>query len=312
MAKRKGNPVHGWVVLDKPAGITSSRAVGVVRRVLSAAKAGHGGTLDPLATGVLPIALGEASKTVSFVMQGMKSYEFVLEFGTQTTSDDAEGEVVQKSDVVPDAKAIREALPGFVGNVLQRPPIFSAIKLGGVRAYDIARELVAGGATQLPEMEPREVFVETFELLDLSQGCARLFVRCGKGTYVRSLARDVALSLGSAGHMAELRRLEVGPFSADDAISLEILEKLEHSAAAFEHLKSVSSALADIPALPVSASEAAMLRHGQTLSALGPSAMTRFEEVMSAEVGVALSGEVPVALVHVQAGELKPLRVFNL
>ena len=312
MASAKGNPVHGWVVLDKPAGITSSRAVGAVRRVFQAAKAGHGGTLDPLATGVLPIALGEASKTVSFVMGGAKSYEFTLNFGVQTTTDDTEGEPVHESDVIPQAEAIERALPQFTGDIEQRPPMFSAIKLDGVRAYDIARAMVKGGRTDLPEMEPRRVRVDAFTLVEADGERARFHVRCGKGTYIRSLARDVALALGSAGHVGALRRLRVGPFLAEDSISLDILEKLAHSAAAFEHLKSVSSALADIPALPVSAGEAARLRHGQTLPALGPSATTRFGEVMSATVGVALSGEIPVALVHVQAGELKPLRVFNL
>jgi len=233
--------------------------------VFEAEKAGHGGTLDPLATGVLPIALGEASKTVSYAMQGAKSYEFTLRFGTQTTTDDTEGEPVLTSQVRPDPDAIRAALAGFIGQIQQRPPMFSAIKLDGVRAYDIARKLVAGGATELPEMAPREVEVNAFELLEAEGDDARFFVGCGKGTYIRSLARDLAQALGSAGHVAQLRRIQVGPFHADDAISLEILEKLAHSAAAFEHLKSVASALADIPALPVSADEAARLRHGQTL-----------------------------------------------
>ncbi len=312
MASRKGNPVHGWVILDKPEGLSSSRAVGIVRRVFSAAKAGHGGTLDPLATGILPIALGEATKTVSFAMHGAKSYGFTLNFGAQTTTDDREGSVVATSDVRPSRESIAAILPSFTGRIDQRPPIFSAIKIEGMRAYDIARKAVADGLDTLPELAAREVEIDQLDLCDVTEDSATFFVACGKGTYIRSLARDIALALGSVGHVSSLRRLSVGPFCEADAISLAFLEELEHSAAAFEHLKPVTSALDDIPALPVSAGEAAKLRHGQTLSALGPSAAARFAEVASAGTGVALSGTDPVALVTVKAGRLQPLRVFNL
>ena len=312
MASRKGNPVHGWVILDKPEGLSSSRAVGIVRRVFKAAKAGHGGTLDPLATGVLPIAFGEATKTVSFAMHGAKSYSFTLGFGVQTTTDDREGSIVATSEVRPSADSITAILPRFIGSIQQRPPIFSAIKIDGARAYDIARRAVADGLDTLPELEPRQVEISRLELVDMAGDSATFFVACGKGTYIRSLARDIALALGSAGHVSRLRRLSVGPFSEDEAISLAFLEELEHSAAAFEHLKPVTSALDDIPALPVSAGEAAKLRHGQTLPALGPSASARFANVLAAGTGVALSGGDPVALVTVKAGQLQPLRVFNL
>ena len=312
MASRKGNPVHGWVILDKPEELSSSRAVGIVRRVFNAAKAGHGGTLDPLATGILPIALGEATKTVSFAMHGAKSYEFTLQFGSQTSTDDREGEVIATSDNRPERAAIEAALPGFTGEIDQRPPIFSAIKVDGRRAYDIARKAVADGLDSLPELESRPVVVDRLELRDADAGSATFFVACGKGTYIRSLARDLAVALGTVGHVSRLRRLSVGPFDESDAISLAFLEKLEHSAAAFEHLKPVTSALDDIPALPVSAGEAAKLRHGQTLPALSPAAAARFAEVVSAGTGVAIAGSVPVALVSVKAGQLHPLRVFNL
>ena len=312
MASRKGNPVHGWVILDKPEGLSSSRAVGVVRRVFSAAKAGHGGTLDPLATGILPIALGEATKTVSFAMQGAKSYSFTLSFGVQTTTDDREGSAVATSDVRPNRDEIAAMLPRFTGSIEQRPPIFSAIKIDGARAYDIARKAVADGLDTLPELAPRPVEIDRLELCDVADDSATFFVACGKGTYIRSLARDIALALGSAGHVSNLRRLSVGPFSEADAISLAFLEGLEHYSAALEHLKPVTSALDDIPALPVSAGEAAKLRHGQTLPALGPSAAARFAAVASTGTGVALSGDDPVALVTVKAGQLQPLRVFNL
>ena len=312
MVSRKGNPVHGWVVLDKPEGLSSSCAVGIVRRVFAAAKAGHGGTLDPLATGILPIALGEATKTVSFAMQGAKSYSFTLSFGVQTTTDDREGSAVATSNVRPTRDEIAAILPRFTGSIDQRPPIFSAIKIDGARAYDIARQAVADGLDSLPELAPRPVEIARLELQDVTDDSASFFVACGKGTYIRSLARDIAIALGSAGHVSRLRRLSVGPFSEADSISLAFLEELEHSAAAFEHLKPVTSALDDIPALPVSAGEAAKLRHGQTLPALGPSAAARFAEVARTGTGVALSGDDPVALVTVKAGQLQPLRVFNL
>ena len=312
MASRKGNPVHGWVILDKPEELSSSRAVGIVRRVFNAAKAGHGGTLDPLATGILPIALGEATKTVSFAMHGAKSYEFTLQFGSQTSTDDREGEVIATSYNRPERAAIEAALPGFTGRIDQRPPIFSAIKVDGRRAYDIARKAVADGLDSLPELESRPVVVDRLELRDADAGSATFFVACGKGTYIRSLARDLAVALGTVGHVSRLRRLSVGPFDESDAISLAFLEKLEHSSAAFEHLKPVTSALDDIPALPVSAGEAAKLRHGQTLPALSPAAGARFAEIVAAGTGVAIAGSVPVALVSVKAGQLHPLRVFNL
>ena len=312
MASRKGNPVHGWVILDKPEGLSSSRAVGIVRRVFSAAKAGHGGTLDPLATGILPIALGEATKTVSFAMRGAKSYSFTLSFGMQTTTDDREGGAVATSDVRPTRDEIVAILPRFIGSIEQRPPIFSAIKIDGARAYDIARKAVADGLDTLPELAPRLIEIDRLELCDVTDDSAIFFVACGKGTYIRSLARDIALALGSVGHVSRLRRLSVGPFCEADSISLAFLEELKHSAAAFEHLKPVTSALDDIPALPVSAGEAAKLRHGQTLPALGPSATARFAEVATTGTGVALSGDDPVALVTVKAGQLQPLRVFNL
>ena len=312
MASRKGNPVHGWVILDKPEELSSSRAVGIVRRVFNAAKAGHGGTLDPLATGILPIALGEATKTVSFAMHGAKSYEFTLQFGSQTSTDDREGEVIATSERLPERAAIEAALPGFTGEIDQRPPIFSAIKVDGRRAYDIARNAVADGLDSLPELESRPVVVDRLKLRDADAGSATFFVACGKGTYIRSLARDLAVALGTVGHVSRLRRLSVGPFDESNAISLAFLEKLEHSAAAFEHLKPVTSALDDIPALPVSAGEAAKLRHGQTLPALSPATGARFAEIVAAGTGVAIAGSVPVALVSVKAGQLHPLRVFNL
>ena len=312
MASRKGNPVHGWVILDKPEGLSSSRAVGIVRRVFSAAKAGHGGTLDPLATGILPIALGEATKTVSFAMQGAKSYSFTLSFGVQTTTDDREGSAVATSDVRPNRDEIAAMLPRFTGSIEQRPPIFSAIKIDGARAYDIARKAVADGLDTLPELAPRPVEIDRFELCDVVDDSATFFVACGKGTYIRSLARDIALALGSAGHVSNLRRLSVGPFSGADAISLAFLEGLEHSSAALEHLKPVTSALDDIPALPISGDEATKIRHGQVLPAVSVKERDRFRALLTGATAIAVEGDRPVALVVVKAGAVRPVRVLNI
>ena len=220
--------------------------------------------------------------------------------------------MIARSDMRPDTDAIAAILPRFTGDIDQCPPIFSAIKVDGQRAYDIARKAVADGLDSLPELESRQVRIDALSLRDAGPDEACFFVVCGKGTYIRSLARDLATALGSVGHVSRLRRLSVGPFAEKDAISLDFLEKLEHSAAAFEHLKPVTSALDDIPALPVSAGEAAKLRHGQTLPALSPAADARFADIALAGTGVALAGGVPVALVQIKAGQLHPLRVFNL
>ena len=310
MAKRRGQPVHGWVNLDKPRGISSAKAVAIVRRVFDAAKAGHGGTLDPLASGVLPIALGEATKTVSYTMGKSKSYEFSLAWGSETSTDDTEGEVTRQSDRRPSDDDIDRALTQFQGVIDQVPPDYSAIKIDGARAYDLARQ--AGAGQLLPALKPRQVRIDEFRRLDSDQMGPRFFVGCGKGAYIRALARDLGRALGSAAHVTSLRRLSVGQFHADHAISLDFLEKLTHSAAAFEHLHPVVSALDDIPALPISRAEATKLRHGQTLPALSASAQQRFAMLMAGDTAIAIEGQTPVALVMVKAGAVCPVRVLNL
>ena len=310
MAKRRGQPVHGWVNLDKPRGISSAKAVAIVRRVFDAAKAGHGGTLDPLASGVLPIALGEATKTVSYTMGKSKSYEFSLAWGSETSTDDTGGEVTRQSDRRPSDDDIDRALTQFQGVIDQVPPDYSAIKIEGTRAYDLARR--AGAGQPLPALKPRQVRIDEFRRLDSDQMGARFFVGCGKGAYIRALARDLGRALGSAAHVTSLRRLSVGQFHADHAISLDFLEKLTHSAAAFEHLHPVVSALDDIPALPISRAEATKLRHGQTLPALSASAQQRFAMLMAGDTAIAIEGQTPVALVMVKAGAVCPVRVLNL
>jgi len=305
--KRRGQRVDGWLILDKPSGITSTAAVGAVRRLFDAAKAGHGGTLDPLATGLLPIALGEATKTVPFVMDGMKTYRFTLKFGEARATDDAEGEVIATSDKRPSDDEIRAALPGFRGRILQRPPIFSALKVAGERAYDLAR---AGEAV---ELAPREALIERFDLIGRPDADHALFeVRSGKGAYMRSLARDLAEAVGSRGHVAALRRIAVGPFNESHGISLDSLQALGHIPAASRHLLPVATALDDIPALAVTDSEASRLRCGQTVGPIRRQDLERIGHFGSGAIFCARSGGLPVALVRLEAGDLRPVRVLNL
>ena len=300
MGKRKGEKVDGWVILDKPVGLGSTPAVGKVRRLFGAQKAGHGGTLDPLASGVLPIALGEATKTVPFVMDGRKEYRFTLAFGEARSTEDREGEVTATSDVRPGDAAIAAALGAFTGDIEQIPPAFSALKIDGKRAYDLAR---AGEAV---EMKPRRVTIERLELTGRPDADhADFVVACGKGTYIRSLGRDLALALGSVGHLSALRRTVAGPFREEAAISLSKLEALGHSPALLGALAPVATALDDIPALALTEAQADRLRQGQ------PVLLTRDAPpsgaLVRAEVGSRL-----VALVRSDGVSLQPVRVFNL
>ncbi len=305
--KRRGRPVHGWVVLDKPVGVTSTQAVGKVRRIFEAQKAGHGGTLDPLASGILPIALGEATKTVAYVMAGMKTYRFTLQWGVATSTDDAEGEVTARSEVRPGRAEIEAVLPRFEGQIQQVPPVFSAIKVAGERSYDLARDGVA------PELAPRPITIERLSLLDCpATDLASFEVVSGKGAYMRALARDLGTALGTFAHIRELRRTVVGPFTEADAISLASLEALGHSAAAFEHLFPVETALDDIPALDLTETEAQRLRLGQAVSMLARANRDRIAEFTNGEVICAMAGEKLVALARYEAGDLHPVRVLNL
>ena len=300
MGKRKGDKVDGWVVLDKPLGLGSTPAVSRVRRLFGAQKAGHGGTLDPLATGVLPIALGEATKTVPFVMDGRKQYRFTLCIGEARSTEDLEGEVTATSPVRPDEAAIRAALPAFVGTIEQRPPAYSALKVDGQRAYDLAR------AGETVELALRQVTIERLELVGRPDADhADFVVDCGKGTYIRSLGRDLALALGSVGHLSALRRTAAGPFREEAAISLSKLETLGHSPALLGTLAPVATALDDIPALALAEAQADRLRQGQPvlLTRDAPPSGT----LLRAECGSRL-----VALVLSDGVAVKPVRVFNL
>jgi len=310
--RRKGSPVHGWVVVDKPVGTTSTETVGAVKRVFDAQKAGHAGTLDPMASGVLAVALGEATKTVPFAMEAEKLYRFTARWGESRDSDDTEGRVTAVSLNRPSGREIEALLPRFVGRILQIPPSFSAIKVQGERAYDLARE---GETLQL---EPRPVLIHEIRLVaqpDSDQ--AEFEMRCGKGAYVRAWVRDFARALGTLGHVSQLRRLSIGGFSIADAIPLEKLTSFMHSPAAFEHLRPISTALDGIPALAVTGSDAVRLRCGHSiLMRAGLFARIR-EEALARDdlqgLTVYLSSALgePVALAELSGGELKPFRVFN-
>jgi len=298
--RRKGDKVDGWVVLDKPLGLGSTPAVGRVRRLFGAQKAGHGGTLDPLATGVLPIALGEATKTVPWVMDGRKEYRFTLRFGEARSTEDAEGEVIAESVMRPSDAAIVAVLGAFLGEIEQRPPAYSALKIDGKRAYDLAR------AGETVELALRKVVIERLELVSRPDADhADLVVGCGKGTYIRSLGRDLALSLGTVGHLAALRRTRAGPFTESQAISLPKLEALGHIPALFGVLAPVATALDDIPALALTETQADRLRQGQPVFL--PEDAPPSGTLLRAEVGSRL-----VALVRSDGAAAKPVRVFNL
>lgn len=305
--RRKGREINGWLVIDKPAGMTSTDVVNRLRRLLDARKVGHGGTLDPLATGLLPLAFGEATKTVSYVMDGEKTYRFTLRWGERRDTDDAEGAVEAVSEARPEAAEVEALLPRFRGEIQQVPPRYSAIKVEGQRAYDLARD---GEAVELAS---RIVRVDSLELIELADRDHATFeARCGKGTYIRSLARDIGEALGCHAHVVELRRMSVGPFTEADAISLESLERLSDCAAAVEKLLPVETGLDDIPALVLTDAEARRLRNGQAISMLVRANAERIHGLVSGDTICAMAEGKPVAIVRLEAGELRPVRVLNL
>ena len=296
--------VDGWVVLDKPTGMTSTHAVSVVKRAFAARKAGHAGTLDPLASGVLPVALGEATKTVPFVVEGRKAYRFTVRWGIETDTDDSEGRAIATSGVRPTAEAIRAELPAFVGAIMQTPPKYSAVKIAGERAYDLARE---GEEVRL---EPRPVDIGRLDLVAIPEpDHAEFEAECGKGTYVRALARDLGRALGSYGHVVALRRTAVGPFSDALAVGLEALPQRTGASTAVADvsvLRPVELGLGALPALTVSRADAARLVSGQAVLLRG-----RDAPVVTGWVSVSAEGRL-VALAQAEQGELRPRRIFHL
>lgn len=297
--RKRGQPIHGWVVLDKPLEMGSTKAVSTVRRLFNAQKAGHAGTLDPLATGILPIALGEATKTVPFLMDAAKSYEFDVTFGVSTETLDAEGEVTRRSDHRPSRDAIEAILPDFTGEIEQIPPKYSAIKIDGKRAYDLAR------AGEDVEMKTRIVRIDDLRLTAVSKDRASFIVNCGKGTYVRSLARDICARLGVEGHLSRLRRTRVGPFTVKQSFTVDELSEMCDGATASEGLLPLSTALDDIPVLAVNEQQAIDLKQGRVIAAT--SSFQSYEWVLAEEYGN------PVALCQPRDdGRLAPKRVFNI
>ncbi len=294
---------HGWLVIDKPYGMSSARAVALIKRS-TGAKTGHAGTLDPLATGVLPLALGEATKTVQFATAGRKRYRFRVCWGAARDTLDREGAIIAETGVRPDAAAIRAALPAFIGTILQRPPAYSAIKIAGRRAYALAR------AGSPPEMATRPIEIAELRLLATPDpDHADFEAVVGAGAYIRSLARDLAEALGTLGHIAELRRLAVGRFSEAQAISLDCAVALGHSLAASEHLLPIETALDDIPALALSAEEAARLRHGQRVAPRD--AGERLDHIEDGALVGARHDRLLVALARFEGGSLRPVRIIN-
>ncbi|ABI63251.1 tRNA pseudouridine(55) synthase [Granulibacter bethesdensis CGDNIH1] len=304
--RRKGRPLDGWLIIDKPQGMTSTDVVNRVKRGFDAQKAGHGGTLDPLATGLLPIAFGAATKTVPYVMDGTKLYHFTLKMGESRDTDDAEGAVTATSTVRPTDDVLRAALESFRGTIMQIPPAYSAIKVAGERAYDMARD------GRPPDLPPRPARVDRFELIErLDDDLAVFEVQSGKGVYMRSLARDIARACGTVGHIAALRRLRVGPFTEATAISLDkALASGDTPHASPDLLLPVATALADIPALALTEQEATGLSHGQALSLIP--LMGRIPDRIDPDGGLvrAMAGSRVVGLCRLQDGLLRPERMM--
>lgn len=308
---RKGTPIHGWLVLDKPLGPSSSGCVGRLKWLSGAAKVGHGGTLDPLASGVLPIAFGEATKTQQFAMDCGKTYEFTIRWGETTASFDAEGDVTATSDVRPTAAAIEAALPSFVGPLMQIPPAFSAVKVDGERAYKKARR------DEIVEIAPREVRIDAFRLIDVPDADHAAFeVDCGKGTYVRALVRDLALHLGCEGHIRRLRRTAVGPFTIEKAVPLSAFDEHEGANAGAllaQYLLPVETVLADIPALALTEQEARRLKSGHGVPVLPVAQRSPFRDIIAqGDVVQVTANGMLVALARITGGEIRPIRVMNL
>ena len=306
MRRRRARPLDGWLIIDKPRGLTSTDVVNQVRRGFDAQKAGHGGTLDPLATGVLPVAFGAATKTVPYVMDGTKLYRFTLRLGEARDTDDADGQPTVTSDSRPTDDQLRAALPAFRGNIMQVPPVFSAIKVAGERAYDMARD------GRPPDLPPRSARVDRFELIGRpDRDTAEFEVESGKGVYMRSLARDLALACGTLGHIAALRRLRVGPFTEAASIPLDkCVGSADTQPASPDLLLPVLTALADIPALALTDMEAAALQNGQAISLVG--LMGRIPDAADPDGGLAraMAGSRVIGLCRLDAGMLRPERLL--
>ncbi|MFT6675017.1 MAG: tRNA pseudouridine55 synthase [Sulfitobacter sp.] len=297
--KRKGRDISGWLVVDKPAGPTSTAVVNKVRWALDAKKAGHAGTLDPEATGVLAVALGEATKTVPFITDALKAYEFTVRLGAATNTDDAEGEILHTSELRPDDAAIKAALGGFIGDIQQVPPQFSAVKIDGERAYKRARD------GEEMDLAARDLFVESLLLIDRPDADhVTLEMVCGKGGYVRSIARDLGVILGCYGHVRDLRRVWSGPFEASKGLTLAQIEAIARTPELDEHLLPLEEGLCDLPEVKATAEGATRLRNGN------PGMVIAYDVEYGDECWASFDGKA-VAVGRFKAGELHPSRVFN-
>ncbi|MFW2587966.1 tRNA pseudouridine(55) synthase TruB [Sagittula sp. SSi028] len=298
--KRKGRDISGWLIVDKPAGITSTAVVNKVRWAMDAKKAGHAGTLDPEATGLLAVALGEATKTVPYITDALKAYSFVVRWGQATNTDDTEGEIIATSDLRPSDDEIKEALHGFVGDIMQVPPQFSAVKIDGERAYKRARD------GEEMELAARPLFVESLLLSDRPDAdTAVLEMTCGKGGYVRSIARDLGAALGCHAHVLTLRRVWSGPFDLDGAVTIEQIDALAKTPDLDAFLKPLELGLDDLPELRCTPEGAVRLKNGN------PGMVLASNVEYGDEAWASLDGK-PIAVGRFKAGELHPSRVFNL
>ncbi|WP_442754969.1 tRNA pseudouridine(55) synthase TruB [Methylocystis sp. JAN1] len=298
MSQRRSNRavVDGWVVLDKPVGLTSTQAVSRLKRIYNARKAGHAGTLDPLASGILPVAFGEATKTVPFVQDGEKAYRFTVKWGAESNTDDSDGEITHTSEKRPERAEIERLTPQFIGDILQTPPQFSAIKIGGERAYDLARE------GEQVELKARAVTIHSLAIEACSPEETVFYMECGKGAYVRAVARDLGRLMGCYGHVTALRRTRVGPFVEEDSYTLD---EIESQGMAGDALLSVEAGLSELPCVVVDRDTAARLRRGGSV-------ILRGRDAPAEGVVYAACGGVPVAFGEVIEGALEPSRVFNL
>jgi tRNA pseudouridine55 synthase len=314
--KKRGTPIHGWINLHKPADITSTQAVGKIRRALNAQKVGHGGTLDPLACGVLPIALGEATKTVNFIQDAMKEYEFTVTWGEQRTTDDSEGDVLGSSKARPTQDDIESILDDFIGDITQIPPQFSAVKVDGERAYDIARD------GDHADIKSREVYIEDLVIIEHKSNETSFKCKCGKGTYIRSIARDMGQKLGCFGYISALKRTKVGSMALENAISLEIFDQMIDNPPQEKDLNGVllplQTVLDDIPVLALKDQELTALKNGNAISFLSKPDLGRLEALgidwKSDDITTALVryDDRPIAMVEIYGAKIQPVRVFNL
>lgn len=311
--RKKGRPISGWVILDKPLDMTSTQAVGKLKWLFQAQKAGHAGTLDPLASGILPIALGEATKTVPFLMEAQKTYAFTIKWGESRDTADAEGDVIATSDKRPSVEEIEALIPQYLGNRLQTPPKYSAIKIDGERAYDLAR------AGEDFKLKAREVTLHDFKIMAMETSDETAFqITCGKGYYVRSLAQDMAKALGAEGYISSLRRLSVGPFEIEQSFGLAKLEEMRHKGALQEALMPLHLALDDIPAIDVNKAEASSLKQGRAIVLL-PHILSEWQDTAGqnadgslSRLACAMMGEEAVGLCEIRAGRANPTRIFNI